>query len=123
MNTWYLSLIIGTALGFLAGLGTGGGSLLILWLTLAMEMSQQEARVINLLFFLPSAMIASCFRLHQGRLQFKKVLPAILAGSTVAGIFAYCSVGWQTELLRKLFGGLLVFTGIRELMYRPHKPG
>ena len=43
--------IIATILGFLAGIGVGGGSLLILWLTLVLEMPQETARIINLLFF------------------------------------------------------------------------
>ena len=33
-----VALIVGTVLGFLTGLGVGGGSLLILWLTLVLEM-------------------------------------------------------------------------------------
>ena len=44
-------LLVGTVLGFLAGLGVGGGSLLILWLTLIAQTPQEEARNINLLFF------------------------------------------------------------------------
>lgn len=48
-----VALIVGTVLGFLTGLGVGGGSLLILWLTLALEMPQTAARGINLLFFCP----------------------------------------------------------------------
>ena len=39
-----VALIVGTLLGFLTGLGVGGGSLLILWLTLVLEMSQTAAR-------------------------------------------------------------------------------
>ena len=52
-------LVIGTVLGFLAGIGVGGGSLLVLWLTLVLGMEHPQARLINLLFFLPSAIVAS----------------------------------------------------------------
>lgn len=114
-----LKILIATALGFLSGLGTGGGSLLILYLTLLCGMEQTEARAINLMFFIPSALINCLFRWKQGRLDLKKVLPAMIAGSISAGIFAFFSNRIDTSLLRKLFGGLLIFTGLRELMYKP----
>ena len=64
-----VALIVGTVLGFLTGLGVGGGSLLILWLTLVLEMPQTAARGINLLFFLPSAMIACYLEAGGGNAQ------------------------------------------------------
>ena len=112
-------LIIGTALGFLAGIGVGGGSLLILWLTLVLGMDHPQARIINLLFFLPSAIVASFFRWKQGKLEFKKVLPAIIVGCIAAGVCSFLSSSMDIALLQKLFGGLLILTGIRELLYKP----
>ena len=114
-------LLVGTVLGFLAGLGVGGGSLLILWLTLVLGMEHPQARLINLLFFLPSAIIASFFRWKQGKLDFKKVLPAIITGCITAGACSFISSTMDIALLKKLFGGLLILTGIRELMYKPRK--
>lgn len=111
--------VIGSVLGVLSGLGTGGGSLLILWLTLVKSMDALQAKTINLLFFLPSALIASLTHLHQGTLKMKKILPAIIAGSISAGTFAYLSGQWDTQILKKIFGALLILTGIRELLYRP----
>ncbi len=113
------TILVGTVLGFLSGLGTGGGSLLILWLTLALGMQQAEARVINLMFFIPSALVACFFRWKQGKLDLKKVLPAIVAGSMTAALFTILGRELDTSLLKKLFGGLLIFTGIRELFYKP----
>ncbi len=110
---------IGILLGFLSGLGTGGGSLLILWLTFCQGMAQEETKVVNLMFFIPSAAIACIFRWKQGCLDMKKMLPAMIAGSIMAGIFAYFGNQWNAGFLKKAFGGLLIFTGIRELLYRP----
>ena len=112
-------LIIGTSLGFLAGIGVGGGSLLILWLTLVLGMDHPQARIINLLFFLPSAIVASFFRWKQGKLEIKKVLPAIIVGCIAAGVCSFLSSSMDIALLQKLFGGLLILTGIRELLYKP----
>jgi len=121
LDSFLVSILIGTALGILSGLGTGGGSLLILWLTLVLGMEQPEARAINLMFFIPSALVACLFRWKQGRLDIKKVLPAIIAGSIASGIFTFLSRDMDTTLLQKLFGGLLLLTGVRELMYKPKK--
>ena len=118
VGSFPIIILIGTVLGFLSGLGTGGGSLLILWLGLVVRLEQSEARTINLMFFLPSALIACLFRWKQGRLDIKKVLPAILAGSIASGIFTLLSQDMDIRILKKLFGVLLLFTGTRELLYR-----
>ena len=116
-----IDLLVGAVLGFLSGLGIGGGSLLILWLTLVQNGDPSEARCINLLFFLPCALIAALFRWKQGTLPFRKILPAILAGAISALIFSLFSQNLDLNLLKKLFGGLLILTGLREIIYRPKK--
>lgn len=112
---------MGTALGFLSGLGVGGGSLLVLWLTLVLDMDPETARGVNLLFFLPSACIACLLRCKQGALHFRPLLPAILAGCAAAACFSFLSAELPMEILRKLFGGLLLVTGTRELLFLPRK--
>ena len=114
-----ITLPVAIILGFLAGLGVGGGSLLMLWLTIVMQMEYTQARTINLLFFLPSAIIATLFHRKQGSVTIKKALPAILCGCISAGIFSYIGQQIDTQLLKKLFGAILLFTGFRELFYRP----
>lgn len=114
-------LIVGTFLGFLSGLGIGGGSLLILWLTLVAGTDPATARIINLLFFLPSAVITCILRMRQGKLRVKPLLPAIIAGCIAAALFSWISAGMNVDLLKKLFGAILITAGIRELFYRPRK--
>jgi uncharacterized membrane protein YfcA len=121
LNSFPIAIIIGCALGFLAGLGVGGGSLLILWLTLILGLDHTTARGINLLFFIPTAVIASLFRWRQGSLRLTKILPAVIGGCIAASVFTVASKHLQPELLQKLFGQLLILTGIRELFYRPRK--
>ena len=113
------SLFIGCLLGFLSGIGIGGGSLLLLWLTLVLKLPQEAARSINLLFFIPTALIASLFRWKQGALEIKNVIPAMLAACVSAGVFTRIGQQADTALLKKLFGVLLLVTGLRELFYRP----
>ena len=81
---FFLTLCVSTALGFLSGLGVGGGSLLILWLTLAVKLDYTAAKFINLLFFLPASAICCAFRLRQKTLKLSACLPAILSGGAAA---------------------------------------
>lgn len=117
----WLAFPVAAILGFLSGLGVGGGSLLMLWLTYAVKMEYADARVLNLLFFLPAAAIATFFHRKQGRVKPKKILPAILCSCAAAALLSFVGKNMDTTLLKKLFGALLIFTGIREVLYRPRK--
>ena len=114
-----VDFLVGTALGFLSGLGVGGGSLLLLWLTLVAGEPQATARVMNLLFFVPCAMIATVFRWKQSRADWHLALPAIAAGLLGAWLGNWIGPRLDTELLKKAFGLLFILCGIRELRYRP----
>lgn len=113
-----VSILVGTLLGFLSGLGIGGGSLLIIWLTVVLGADPLASRSINLLFFIPSAVISCFLRCKEGTLQIKPLLPAILAGCTAGGIFSWISAAVDTEILKKLFGAVLIAAGFRELFYK-----
>lgn len=117
LNSIPVCLLVGTVLGFLAGLGVGGGSLLLIWLTVIVGIPQDQARAMNLLFFLPAAIISCLFRWKQGSLPGKKLPLPILAGCLAAGILGSMEI--NETLLRKGFGILLLITGFRELFYRP----
>lgn len=115
-------LIISTILGFLSGLGVGGGSLLILWLTLVLNIEPGTARALNLLFFIPSALITCLFRWRQGCISPRTILPAVITGCAAAFLFSFLSSMLELSLLKKLFGGLLIATGLRELLFHNKKP-
>ena len=121
LESFPIAVLAGILLGFLSGLGIGGGSLLMLWLTLVLGMDHISARGINLLFFIPSALIACLFRWKQRTLQWKQILPAIIAGCAAAAVFSWLSMYLDTPAIKKLFGILLIATGLRELFYRPRK--
>ena len=118
LDSFPIRLAMGTLLGILTGLGIGGGSLLILWLTLALQLPQEVARGINLLFFLPGAAVASALRRKQGTVDIRRLLPAMIAGSLSAALFSWLCAGWSSLLLRKGFGVLLLITGWKEIVYK-----
>lgn len=115
------AFLVGILLGYLAGLGVGGGSLLILWLTIVLNTEPITARAINLMFFIAAAGTVSLFRIKQGSLQLSKILPGIIAGCCAAALGSFAAMYLDTKYLKKLFGVLLLATGIKELLYRPRK--
>lgn len=119
LDSFWFSIAVGILLGFLAGLGVGGGSLLILWLTMILGIEQSSARSINLLFFFPSAVIASIFRIRQKSLPCKSIFPALITGPIAAAIATWIGLQINTEILKTGFGILLLITGLRELFYKP----
>ncbi len=114
-------IAVGLVLGFLAGMGVGGGSLLILWLTLILQIDAGMARAINLMFFIAAAGSVSLFRWRKGTLDLRSILPAVIAGCAAAALCSNLRSLLDESVAEKLFGILLLVTGFRELLYRPRK--
>ena len=110
-----LSGLAGLVCGVFSGLGIGGGTLLMVYMTAVMELEQRAAQGINLLYFLPTAACALFFHIKNRLIRWRVVLPAILTGCVTAAGAAWLATGMNTGLLRKLFGGFLLLVGIREL--------
>ena len=119
MVGFLISFLVASALGFLAGLGVGGGSLLLLWLTQVVHIPQAQAKILNLLFFLPAAIISTLFHRKQKITRPEIVRPGIIAGCAAAAFISILGKGWDVELIKQLLGGLLIVTGLREICYRP----
>ena len=115
------AVLAGLVCGILSGLGVGGGTLLMIWMTAVMGIAQQEAQGINLLYFLPTAGCALIFHGKNKLLRMKTVIPAAIAGSVTAIGGALLASVMDTGILRKLFGGFLLLVGLRELFYRAKK--
>ena len=116
-----LIIAVGILLGLLAGLGVGGGSLLVLWLTFIVGTPQITARAINLMFFIVAGGTVSFFRFKRGHLDIKTIIPAIISGCIAAGLCSWWGMQIDPSILKKIFGILLLITGVRELFYRPRK--
>lgn len=121
LNGFFFPIFIGTILGGLSGLGVGGGSLLMLWLTLVMGAEPEYARLMNLMFFIPCALATSIFRWRQGKLSWKLTLLAVAAGCVGAVLGNLWRQYLDLALMRKIFSALFILCGIRELFYRPKK--
>ncbi len=120
MNWIFLALASFTS-GLLGSLGLGGGAVLLLYLTLFAKIDQLTAQGINLIFFIPVAITALILHWKNHLVQWKPALIAILIGlfGVWFGVMLAHNIG--SELLSKLFGGMLLVIGIKELCYRPPK--
>ena len=121
MLEYLVPLSIASILGFLAGMGVGGGSLLLLWLTQIVLMPQDQARILNLLFYLPAALASTIFRRKKQGFHKEIMLPALIAGCLAAFCFTILGQHWNIAFLKKALGILLIFIGLREIFYRPRK--
>lgn len=117
MNGFWLSALAGLVCGVLSGLGIGGGTLLMVWMTAMAGLEQRTAQGINLLYFLPTAVCALLFHVKNRLVRREIVLPAALAGAVAAALTAWLGARLDTSLLRRLFGGFLLLVGLRELLY------
>lgn len=99
----------------LSGFGIGGGTLLILWLTLVSGLTQQQAGGINLLYFICCALPALWGHAKNRLIEKQAVLWCTLAGLPACILGALLASLLDVTLLRRLFGVFLLFIGFREL--------
>lgn len=109
---WLAALISGA----LGAMGLGGGGVLIIYLTFVVGMEQTRAQGINLMFFIPTAVIAVIIYIKKGQIEPKKLLPYIIAGLPGAALGTYLGSLLGDTLLSKFFGGALLLLGIKELL-------
>ncbi len=112
--SWF-AVIIGIATGIISGFGIGGGSLLVLYLTAMNGVSQYTAGGINLLYFIGCAPAALVGHIRQKNLVWQAVLWCSLAGVATAIPTAYLAAQLETDWLRRLFGVVLLYIGVKEL--------
>lgn len=107
--------------GLLGAMGFGGGSVLIIYLTTFLSTGQKEAQGINLLFFLLTGIFANISNNRKKLIDKKSILPFLLFAlpGLLTGYFILPHI--ETELLGKLFGGVLLLLGLRELFSKKDK--
>lgn len=107
-----MEFLIGLIAGIIGGLGMGGGTVLILLLTIFMNIEQTIAQGSNIIFFIPTA-IASIFIFIKNKyINFKVAVPICLWGLVGAFIGARISTKLQINVLRKCFGVFLIIIAI-----------
>lgn len=116
-----INAIVGFLSGVIASMGLGGGFVLLIWLTLFEDIAQRTAQGINLLFFLPVAVLSVIMHLRAGLINKKLVLSMIPGGILGAILGTLGSQVMGNDLLRKLYAIFLLAFGLRELFAKPQQ--
>ena len=109
-------IITGIISGFITSLGMGGGSVLILILTSFLNVEQQTAQAANLIFFIPTAIVAIIIHFKNKNIDKIVGRKLIFPCAVGAGIGAYFTKLINSKSLRKYFGIFLLVIGILELI-------
>lgn len=121
MTDWILPFLSGLGASILSAWGVGGGTLLLLVMTLFLGVDQRTAQGINLLFFLPTAVSALICHARGGYLDkptLKNAVPPAVAAA-LAG--AWIATALDVELLRRPFGVYLLLSGVSLLWPQKRK--
>lgn len=110
-----MNIIVGFFTGVLASMGLGGGFILVVWLTLFMDVEQKAAQGINLLFFLPIAVISLIIHLKNGLVNKELVKRYALWGVLGAALGTFAAQHLGNDFLRILFALFLLGFGLREM--------
>ncbi len=115
MTDFIIALLSGFGAGMLSAWGVGGGTLLLLVMTLFLHVEQQTAQAINLLFFLSAAGAGLLLHRKNGLIDKAVVRHTLPFGLAAAALGAWISTAVSPEVLRKPFGVLLLCTGLSVL--------
>ncbi len=109
-------IVAGFLSGVIGAMGLGGGAVLLIYLSLFKGENQLKAQGINLLFFIPIAILSVIIYAFKKQIRWKTVL--IFSGFGIIGALfgVWLSGAIKTEIVGKIFGGLLVVMGLWQII-------
>lgn len=115
-----LPTIFGIIAGIVTGLGMGGGTILILLLSLFMDLEQHIAQATNLVFFIPTSLAAIVINIKQKNVDFKLAVNISIFGILGSIIGVLISEKISSAHLRKYFAVFILIIAIHEI-YKLYK--
>ena len=118
-----IEILTGLISGIVSGTGMGGGTILILCLSIFLGIEQKIAQATNLIFFIPTSIAAIYINIKEKKINFKVAKMIIIFGTIGAVIGAIIAKNMDTKLLKKFFGVFLAFIAIHEIyvIYKMYK--
>lgn len=114
-----MSLFSSVMASFFAGvfgaMGLGGGSVLIIYLTVFAGLEQLAAQGINLIFFLPTAAVAIYIYSRKKIIKWKSIFPIMVSGSIGTLISSFFVGMLNAGFIKSLFGIVIIFYGLYEI--------
>ncbi len=115
------ALLAGLFSGIIGAMGMGGGAVLIIYLSLFTDTPQLKSQGINLFFFIPIAISAVIIYAVKKQIKWKLTLKISLFGMVGTAIGWLCAGFLGGEITAKLFGGVLIILGIKEIFGKRKK--
>ena len=109
------TLISAFLIAILSGLGVGGGGLFVIYLVLFTNIPQLQIQGINLAFFLFASTSSIIVHLTKRKIFWSAVAIMSISG-TIGTLFgSLISIRTDENILRKIFGAMLIISGILSL--------
>lgn len=110
-----IPIIIGLLSGVISGMGIGGGTILIPALAIFLSVDQHMAQGVNLLYFIPTAIVALIVHIKNKSINYKIAIPIVLLGIAGAVGGSFLATRMDATLLKRLFGAFLAAMGFYEI--------
>lgn len=109
-----IAVLIGLTAGFASGVaGIGGGVIMVPGLVFILQTPQHLAQGTSLLAIIFTAMSGTRINLRHERVDLRSAITIGAIGAVTAFLAARLANQMDADLLRQLFGGLLIFSGSR----------
>ena len=120
-----IKILIGIVSGIVSGTGMGGGTILIFMLTVVCNIDQHIAQATNLIFFIPTSIMAIIVNLKNKNINLKLGIYIAIFGILGAIIGANIAIYTDVNVLKKYFGGFLVIIVFHEIysIFKEYKNG
>lgn len=109
-------LLTGALGGVLGGMGMGGGTILIPLLTFIFALGQHTSQALNLISFIPMAIIALIIHIKNKLIDFKSAWLIIVFGIISCLIGSYVAKLISGEILGRIFGGFLICLSVVQII-------
>lgn len=110
-----IEILIGIVSGIISGTGMGGGTILIFLLTFFMGIEQHMAQATNLIFFIPTSIVAILVNIKNKNVDLKLASIISIFGILGAIIGANISLYTDVNILKKCFGVFLAIVAVNEI--------
>lgn len=110
-----IEVLIGIVSGIISGTGMGGGTILIFLLTFLLGIEQHLAQATNLIFFIPTSIVAIIVNLKNKNIYLKSAIIVSVFGILGAIIGANISINMEVKLLKRSFGLFLAIIATHEI--------
>lgn len=111
---WKIVLLVvsGVAAGVLGGMGMGGGTILIPILTIFFSVEQKSAQAINLVAFIPMAIISLVIHIKNKRVKKDGIVWIIVPAAITSLGGSFAAQALDGEILKRIFGGFLLVLSV-----------